>query len=48
MYNIYSDPYLFIYSDPLTMSTQVSDDVLSNPFTVYSAKNFPGMTGMPF
>ncbi|KAI9270060.1 velvet factor-domain-containing protein [Helicostylum pulchrum] len=30
--------------DPLTMSTQVSDDVLSNPFTVYSAKNFPGMT----
>jgi hypothetical protein len=27
------------------MSTQVSDDVLSNPFTVYSAKNFPGMTG---
>ncbi|KAG2200189.1 hypothetical protein INT47_009827, partial [Mucor saturninus] len=30
--------------DPLTMSTQVSDDVMSNPFTVYSAKNFPGMT----
>ncbi|KAI7895594.1 velvet factor-domain-containing protein, partial [Mucor mucedo] len=30
--------------DPLTMSTQVSDDVISNPFTVYSAKNFPGMT----
>jgi hypothetical protein len=30
--------------DPLTMSTQVSDDVLSKPFTVYSAKNFPGMT----
>ncbi|KAI8090791.1 velvet factor [Thamnidium elegans] len=30
--------------DPLTMSTQVSDDVLSNSFTVYSAKNFPGMT----
>jgi hypothetical protein len=27
------------------MSTQVSDDVLSNQFTVYSAKNFPGMTG---
>lgn len=30
------------------MSTQVSDDVLSNPFTVYSAKNFPGMTGKDF
>ncbi|GAN09336.1 VosA [Mucor ambiguus] len=30
--------------DPLTMSTEVSDDVLSKPFTVYSAKNFPGMT----
>ncbi|KAI7904123.1 velvet factor-domain-containing protein [Cokeromyces recurvatus] len=30
--------------DPLTMSTQVSDYVFSEPFTVYSAKNFPGMT----
>ncbi|KAI8971846.1 velvet factor-domain-containing protein, partial [Mycotypha africana] len=30
--------------DPLTMSAQVSNYVLSNPFTVYSAKNFPGMT----
>ncbi|KAI8367430.1 velvet factor-domain-containing protein [Choanephora cucurbitarum] len=30
--------------DPLTMSTQVSDSVFSDPFTVYSAKNFPGMT----
>ncbi|KAI8880868.1 hypothetical protein K501DRAFT_254273 [Backusella circina FSU 941] len=30
--------------DPLTMSTQVSDEVMSEPFTVYSAKNFPGMT----
>lgn len=38
--------FWFAYSDPLTMSTQVSDDVLSSPFTVYSAKNFPGMTGM--
>ncbi|KAI8056535.1 velvet factor-domain-containing protein [Gilbertella persicaria] len=30
--------------DPLTMSTQISDSVFSDPFTVYSAKNFPGMT----
>ncbi|CEP09309.1 hypothetical protein [Parasitella parasitica] len=30
--------------DPLTMSTRITDDVLSKPFTVYSAKNFPGMT----
>ncbi|KAL7323811.1 hypothetical protein PS15p_210412 [Mucor circinelloides] len=30
--------------DPLTMSTEVTDDVMSKPFTVYSAKNFPGMT----
>lgn len=34
------------YSDPLTMSAQISDDVLSKPFTVYAAKNFPGMTGI--
>lgn len=32
--------------DPLTMSTSVSDTVASIPFTVYSAKNFPGMTGI--
>ncbi|KAI8642958.1 velvet factor-domain-containing protein [Parasitella parasitica] len=30
--------------DPLTMSTRVTNHVLSKPFTVYSAKNFPGMT----
>ncbi|KAI8882455.1 hypothetical protein K501DRAFT_186704 [Backusella circina FSU 941] len=30
--------------DPLTMSTQVSNEVISDPFTIYSAKNFPGMT----
>ncbi|CEG74605.1 hypothetical protein RMATCC62417_09786 [Rhizopus microsporus] len=30
--------------DPLTMSTDISDVVFSDPFTVYSAKNFPGMT----
>jgi len=28
------------------MSTEVSNNVLSKPFTVYSAKNFPGMTGI--
>lgn len=27
------------------MSTDISDVVFSDPFTVYSAKNFPGMTG---
>lgn len=31
--------------DPLTMSTNVLNSVFSIPFTVYSAKNFPGMTG---
>jgi hypothetical protein len=37
--------FLLFNRDPLTMSTQVSDEVMSEPFTVYSAKNFPGMTG---
>lgn len=27
------------------MSTQVLDQVFSEPFTVYSPKDFPGMTG---
>ncbi|KAI9275518.1 velvet factor-domain-containing protein [Phascolomyces articulosus] len=31
--------------EPLTMSTRVLHEVYSNPFSVYSAKNFPGMTG---
>ncbi|KAI9488739.1 velvet factor-domain-containing protein, partial [Zychaea mexicana] len=31
--------------EPLTMSTQVLHEVFSDPFSVYSAKNFPGMTG---
>lgn len=32
-------------SEPLTMSTWVLDQVFSEPFTVYSPKEFPGMTG---
>ncbi|KAI8149041.1 velvet factor-domain-containing protein [Fennellomyces sp. T-0311] len=31
--------------DPLTMSTEILHEVYSDPFQVYSAKNFPGMTG---
>ncbi|KAG2217678.1 hypothetical protein INT45_008329 [Circinella minor] len=31
--------------EPLTMSTQVLHEVFSDSFSVYSAKNFPGMTG---
>lgn len=27
------------------MSTQVLHEVMTEPFTVYTAKNFPGMTG---
>ncbi|KAG1199059.1 hypothetical protein G6F70_005271 [Rhizopus microsporus] len=30
--------------DPLTMSTKVQVEMVSKPFTVYSAKKFPGMT----
>ncbi|KAI8140953.1 velvet factor [Fennellomyces sp. T-0311] len=30
--------------EPLTMSTSVLDQVMSEPFSVYTAKNFPGMT----
>ncbi|KAI9257974.1 velvet factor-domain-containing protein [Phascolomyces articulosus] len=30
--------------DPFTMSTSVTAEVFSNPFTVYTAKKFPGMT----
>ncbi|KAI8997809.1 velvet factor-domain-containing protein [Pilobolus umbonatus] len=30
--------------NPLTGDTTVCDDVISDPFTVFSAKNFPGMT----
>ncbi|ORZ00849.1 velvet factor, partial [Syncephalastrum racemosum] len=29
--------------EPLTMSTRIQTDVLSEPFTVYTAKKFPGM-----
>ncbi|KAI7878034.1 hypothetical protein K492DRAFT_133211 [Lichtheimia hyalospora FSU 10163] len=39
--------FLFIdlsAGEPLTMSTQVLNEVLSDPFTVYTPKTFPGMT----
>lgn len=34
------------YREPLTMSTQVLNEVFSDPFTVYTPKTFPGMTGL--
>ncbi|KAJ8658696.1 hypothetical protein O0I10_005736 [Lichtheimia ornata] len=39
--------FLFIdlsAGEPLTMSTQVLNEVFSDPFTVYTPKTFPGMT----
>lgn len=35
-----------LYREPLTMSTQVLNEVFSDPFTVYTPKTFPGMTGL--
>lgn len=34
------------YREPLTVSTQVLNEVFSDPFTVYTPKTFPGMTGL--
>ncbi|KAI9025785.1 velvet factor-domain-containing protein, partial [Phycomyces nitens] len=30
--------------EPMTMSTQIQNQTFTEPFTVYTAKNFPGMT----
>jgi hypothetical protein len=32
----------------MTMSSDISDVIFSDVFVVYSAKNFPGMTGNLF
>ncbi|KAI9258474.1 rab-GTPase-TBC domain-containing protein [Sporodiniella umbellata] len=37
-----------VVSDPMTMSSDVTEFLFSDPFIVYSAKNFPGMTGNPY
>ncbi|KAI9250016.1 velvet factor, partial [Sporodiniella umbellata] len=44
---VYTLKFIFINleeGDPLTMSTSVRLEILSQPFTVYTAKKFPGMT----
>lgn len=40
------ESYSYYYREPLTMSTKVLNEVFSDPFTVYSPKTFPGMTGL--
>ncbi|KAI9486159.1 MAG: velvet factor-domain-containing protein [Benjaminiella poitrasii] len=44
----YTLKFLFISlaaGEPMTMTTSVQDEVFSEPFCVYSAKKFPGLTG---
>lgn len=40
------ESYTYYYREPLTMGTKVLNEVFSDPFTVYSPKTFPGMTGL--